>query len=308
MTVEVPVRYPLPEELARVPRDRAAVIEASAGTGKTYLIEHLVVDRLIRGDARLDEILVVTFTDRAAAELRRRIRALVARVRGYRERSDGPHGWIIDDAARTRLAEAERALDGAPISTIHAFCQRILTERAFASGRLLLQQSVESRTAFAAAFAEVLRRRLAVDAALAPYLRGYLGAGNSVDALEQLLYQARQLRADWGAVFDPERLARAGAAYARLLPAEFEAAVRAGVSNKGSAKAVQARLSLLHEAARRFEGDGDPARFLAAIDYLVKEKDLFDFVAERLGPAGAASVHTVSMTTNVMCAVSVSFS
>jgi exodeoxyribonuclease V beta subunit len=287
-TPRQPARYPFPEELARIPRDRAAVIEASAGTGKTYLIEHLVVDRLIRGDARIEEMLVVTFTDRAAAELRRRIRALLARVDGHRGRSEGAHGWIVDDAARARLAEAARALDGAPISTIHAFCQRILTERAFASGRLLLQQSVESRAAFAAAFAEVLRRRLAVDPALAPYLRGYLANGSSVDALEQLLYQARQLRAEWGAVFDPEQLARAGAAYARLPPAEIEKAVAAGVPNRGSAKAVQARLGALHEAARRFEREGDPAWFLAAIDRLVKDKQLFDFVAERLGPAGAA--------------------
>ena len=41
---------PVPEELDAIPRDRSTVIEASAGTGKTFLIEHLVVDRLIRGD------------------------------------------------------------------------------------------------------------------------------------------------------------------------------------------------------------------------------------------------------------------
>ena len=68
-----------------MPRDRAAVIEASAGTGKTYLIEHLVVDRLVRGEARIDEMLVVTFTERAAAELVRRIRALVRGVLDARD-------------------------------------------------------------------------------------------------------------------------------------------------------------------------------------------------------------------------------
>jgi exodeoxyribonuclease V beta subunit len=288
MSLREAARYPFPEELARIPRDRSAVVEASAGTGKTYLIEHLVVDRLIRGDARIDEILVVTFTDRAAAELRRRIRALLGRVRGHLEPSDAALAWVIDDAARARLGEAIRALDGAPISTIHAFCQRILTERAFASGRLLVQQSVESRAAFAAAFGEMLRGRLAVDEALAPYLQGYLGAGRSVDALEQLLYQARQLRAEWDVVFDPERLSRAGAAYARLSPAEIEKTVAAAVPNRGSAKAVLARLSVLQAAALRFDRDGDPARFLAAIDDLVKEKDLFNFVTDRLGVAGGA--------------------
>ena len=53
-----------------------------------------------------------------------------------------------------------RGLDVAPISTIHAFCQRVLTEHAFASGRLLAQSQVESRTAFTAAFDDVIRSRL----------------------------------------------------------------------------------------------------------------------------------------------------
>ena len=156
--------YPFPAELAALPRDRPAVIEASAGTGKTYLIEHLVVDRLVRGDARIDEMLVVTFTERAAAELVRRIRALIAGVlrprTGERTTPLAPHVWTIDAGARERLEAAMRGLDVAPISTIHAFCQRVLTEHAFASGRLLAQSQVESRTAFTAAFDEVIRSRL----------------------------------------------------------------------------------------------------------------------------------------------------
>ena len=163
-----PSSYPFPAELAALPRDRAAVIEASAGTGKTYLIEHLVVDRLVRGDARIDEMLVVTFTERAAAELVRRIRALVRRVLrpegkvddGTVEDGAAPHVWTVDAAARDRLEAALRALDVAPISTIHAFCQRVLTEHAFANDRLLAQSQVESRTAFTAAFDEVIRSRL----------------------------------------------------------------------------------------------------------------------------------------------------
>jgi exodeoxyribonuclease V beta subunit len=110
--VTAPHSYPFPAELAELPRDRPAVIEASAGTGKTYLIEHLVVDRLVRGDARLDEILVVTFSERAAAELVRRIRALISKVRRPAPTGDdaiGPHLWTIDAAAGERLApRAER--------------------------------------------------------------------------------------------------------------------------------------------------------------------------------------------------------
>jgi exodeoxyribonuclease V beta subunit len=52
-----------PEILERISRENHAVIEASAGTGKTYTIEHLVVDFLLRGRVPLNEILVLTLTD-----------------------------------------------------------------------------------------------------------------------------------------------------------------------------------------------------------------------------------------------------
>ena len=56
------------------------MIEASAGTGKTYTIEHLVVDFLLRGRVPLNEILVLTFTERAATELRERIRSKIEEI------------------------------------------------------------------------------------------------------------------------------------------------------------------------------------------------------------------------------------
>ena len=66
-----------PPVLDEIPLDGPVIIEASAGTGKTYTIEHLFVDRLLRAKARLEEILVVTFTDKATAELRKRVRELI---------------------------------------------------------------------------------------------------------------------------------------------------------------------------------------------------------------------------------------
>ena len=46
-----------------------ALIEASAGTGKTYTIEHLVVDLVVRQGVPIEQVLVVTFTRKAAAEM-----------------------------------------------------------------------------------------------------------------------------------------------------------------------------------------------------------------------------------------------
>jgi exodeoxyribonuclease V beta subunit len=289
-----PILYPFPAELARIARDRSAVIEASAGTGKTFLIEHLVVDRLLRGDARLEEMLVVTFTDRAATELRRRIRTLiqaVARAHGrVDDRAVDPAlAWTIDEPACARLRAAAGVLESASISTIHAFCQRVLTEQAFAGGRLLLQQSVESRAAFAAAFAEVLRQELAVERAHAPYLEAYLARGGSsgtVESLELLLYRAHQLRASWGTPLDPERIAASARRFARLTPSQLDAAC--GGLHASTAKAVATRLALLHHSARALDADGETARFLAALD--AGKEDLLAFLVDRLGRRTASDV------------------
>jgi len=287
-----PVRYPFPAELAALPRDRPAVIEASAGTGKTYLIEHLVVDRLVRGDARIDEMLVVTFTERAAAELVRRIRALIRRVLRHQPSSDGAgdgagdeggdeagaaHAWTIDAPARERLEIATRHLDVAPISTIHAFCQRVLTEHAFASGRLLAQNQIESRTAFTTAFDDVIRSRL--DGEPAALLIAWLAAGNDVPAMEQLLYQARRLRCEWAADYDPERIARAARAFAALPLKDGIAVMVRAISHKGTQKALIFRLVTIHGALARFATHGQAATLLGDLEALLKRtKDLFSYL------------------------------
>ncbi len=298
--------YPFPDELARIPRDRAAVVEASAGTGKTFLIEHLVVDRVLRGEARLEEILVVTFTERAAAELRRRVHALIRAVAAA-----GPPlpdsvqpGWTIDSDARARLAAAARQIDAAPISTIHAFCQRILVEQAFAGGRLLVQENVESKAAFSAAFAEAVRQELPVDPELAPYLETYLKGRRSTESLEALLCRAYQLRVPFHPPFDPAAVAVAARALAALPVAELLAAV---TGHQNTVRAVKERLTDLHAAAAAFAGDGHLPDFLAAVDPIVgSRKEGFDYLTTNLlpgtrarGPVDALADAAVSLETAV---------
>jgi len=102
--------YPRPPILADIPRDRHTVIEASAGTGKTFTIEHMVVDLLLREGASLSEILVLTFTERAAVELRSRIRSKIEEILVCSEEPGKHRGqrpgdvWRIDDDARDRLS------------------------------------------------------------------------------------------------------------------------------------------------------------------------------------------------------------
>ena len=110
--------------LKSIPHDRHAVIEASAGTGKTYAIEYLVLDLLLNTECSIEEILVVTFTEKATAELRTRIRELLENVlSGSASVEDRPATDLveIDDEGKRKLETALFSFDRAPICTIHAF-------------------------------------------------------------------------------------------------------------------------------------------------------------------------------------------
>ena len=121
------------------------LIEASAGTGKTFTISVLVVRLLLeRPELTIDRILVTTFTELATAELRGRIREKL-RLTIAAFRSGSSDDQVIealrtkhasDAGAVQRLDDALHNFDEAPIFTIHGFCQRVLADRAFESGTL----------------------------------------------------------------------------------------------------------------------------------------------------------------------------
>ncbi len=135
------------------------LIEASAGTGKTFTIGILYLRLLLGlgGEAAfprpltVEEILVVTFTEAATEELRGRIRENIHALRLACVRGSSSDGMLqalmaeiadLADAAALLLA-AERQMDEAAIYTIHGFCQRMLTHNAFESGILFEQTLVQ---------------------------------------------------------------------------------------------------------------------------------------------------------------------
>src|ERR1019366_1951729 len=212
-------RIARPSVLRGVPLDRHAVIEASAGTGKTFTLEHLVVELVLTADVTLDRILVATFTEKATNELRVRVRAkleelLAGRVADADEAQvRAGDFWTLDDAARARLARALHGFDGATIATIHAFCQRVLRENAFASGRLFEEQQVDGRDTFGRALRDALRSDVARDPARAVWLEAALQAGWSIADLESLLWSCTQAKGELRPVFDPATLDAAVAAF-----------------------------------------------------------------------------------------------
>ncbi|MEZ5672357.1 MAG: UvrD-helicase domain-containing protein [Thiotrichaceae bacterium] len=62
-------------DLANVPLEGVHLIEASAGTGKTYTIANLVVRLIVEKNLPINKILIVTFTEAATGELRERVRS-----------------------------------------------------------------------------------------------------------------------------------------------------------------------------------------------------------------------------------------
>ncbi|MEE2756410.1 MAG: UvrD-helicase domain-containing protein [Myxococcota bacterium] len=159
-------RYPRPPVLSQIPREQHAVLEASAGTGKTYTIEHLVIDRLIHTDARLSEILVVTFTEKATGELKSRIRSLIETILeqaelcepdGIASPTEADEFWLFDKNIKSKLEMELFSFDLAPIFTIHGFCNRLLSELAFNSGQVFKQTKVDTDIIFERAWREAVR-------------------------------------------------------------------------------------------------------------------------------------------------------
>ena len=119
------------------------LVEASAGTGKTFAIAMLALRFVAEMGIPVDELLIVTFTRAAAEELKMRIRARLSQARDLllgREDDRDPAlaGWAAGracDAAlmRARLQLALYDIDRAGIFTIHSFCQRMLQEQALES-------------------------------------------------------------------------------------------------------------------------------------------------------------------------------
>ncbi|GAA5155597.1 exodeoxyribonuclease V subunit beta [Nocardioides marinquilinus] len=133
------VRDPLPEP------GTTTLLEASAGTGKTWTIGALVTRWVAEGRATLDEMLVVTFGRAASHELRERVRAQLVeaeRLLGGDETAsaegsellalllEDDDGGPLADADRAvrhrRVADALAGFDGATIATTHQFCSLVL--------------------------------------------------------------------------------------------------------------------------------------------------------------------------------------
>ncbi|MCC4622065.1 exodeoxyribonuclease V subunit beta [Xanthomonas cassavae CFBP 4642] len=159
----------------QLPLDGVRLIEASAGTGKTFTLATLFTRLVVERGLRIGQILAVTFTEAATQELRRRIRerlvlaatlvpdapsTIVGAHPGATDLADDPSrpGPLLQEppdvlltrailtahlaagtetpaTLRRRLQQAVEEIDLAAVFTIHGFCARVLREHALESGQ-----------------------------------------------------------------------------------------------------------------------------------------------------------------------------
>ncbi|NLF24897.1 MAG: exodeoxyribonuclease V subunit beta [Deltaproteobacteria bacterium] len=155
--MRVPVQTAEFNALAPLPKDGRLLIEASAGTGKTYALTSLICRLIVLDDRRLEEILAITFTRAATAELKERIRLRLTHLRQalsggeaadefeseLLKEIDRRYGGTGRELTLRRVALALATFDQASVFTIHSFCERMLREFAFESCVIFESELIE---------------------------------------------------------------------------------------------------------------------------------------------------------------------
>ncbi len=148
-----------PLDLLTIPLDGSNLIEASAGTGKTFTIANLYLRLILEKGYDVRNILVVTFTEAATRELRDRIRRNLRQACAALDNIESSEDEIIKNIVRkylksnsveragTLLRKAVTGFDEAAIFTIHGFCNRMLSDNAFESSVLFDTELVTDQSA-----------------------------------------------------------------------------------------------------------------------------------------------------------------
>ena len=280
-----PAREPFQVHRSHVPQG-TALVEASAGTGKTFNIAMSVVRLLLERDARgaplvrgVGSILVVTFTKAATDELISRIRTVL------REAHELFHGrptsashateqlliTVADgrdpDWVRARLTEALAQVDTLAVYTIHRFCKRVLDEFALESGTAFGATLLDDDSdLLQSALHDWWRRRFYVDETLASFAVASSWSPDSFVPAYRLWRRFPQVRLDPDLGYDGARaqLDEAIRQFATVWDEDAFCTMVSDMTWNGDAPCGPAGLAtLLRQAAQAVEGDFGAARALA---------------------------------------------
>lgn len=188
----------------KVPLVGRNIVEAGAGTGKTYSIQTLVARLIVENGIECDKIFVVTFTREATAELQRRLRQVLEDIsvvvasgcgdgdeRARKIVHNAETAGISGDVIEKRVRQALTDFDAMRISTIHGFCFRILSEFAVAGRvRTALELKNSGSEVLEKIMEDFQRKNLYGDNTSEVLTRLWLSCGFSPEVLTELLKNA----------------------------------------------------------------------------------------------------------------------
>lgn len=182
-----------------MPLTGTRLIEASAGTGKTFSLAALYLRLIVEEQVPVREILVITFTKAATQELRERIRLrLVSAARLAHDPNTATDSTetrfteaLIEKCAESReavarrLADAAHRMDEATITTIHGFSQRAAAENAFDSALAFDRgEQVDDRAVYDEVIADYWREHALGDKAVTDFVEWWPNPSTLGEALK----------------------------------------------------------------------------------------------------------------------------
>ena len=245
----------------RIRTDRASTlfVEAGAGSGKTRALVDRVEALVLDDGIPMESIAAITFTEKAAAELRDRIRQRFEEA--ARVTATGPG---IDPPRHGRAAAALAELDGAAVGTLHSFAQRILNEHPVEAGLppgVEVLDEIGSQVEFEAQWHQFVDQLLD-DPAMGRSILALEAAGVRLDALRQL---ALQMTDNWDLV--AERLDRAAPPPPPFdvdaLLARFDEVIAAREHCLDESDILLRRFTFLHECRARLADGVDEIDLMA---------------------------------------------
>ena len=248
--------------------DKNLLVKAGAGAGKTRVLVERYIAILRQSAADVEGIVAITFTRKAAREMKERVRSQVRRL--VAEAADGSE-W-------RRWREVDRKLDSAPISTIHSLCSRLLRENPAEAGvdpEFSLLETAEEETLFDETWRELLdAAAVRQDAWLVHLLAVYSPAQIRQDFLPlfKQLYTGGLIGPQLESVLWPDAAVSAGNA-AALLKNCYQELFRwipeQGKLNKTQTALAEVRANWL-EMASRIDQAADDVALLDALEVPLK--------------------------------------
>jgi ATP-dependent helicase/nuclease subunit A len=232
------------------------LVEASAGTGKTTTLVRRILELALADGVPLSRVAAMTFTEKAAGEMKERLR----------EALDEASTAGDDPLRRRRAAEARRDLESAPISTLHAFCGRLLRERPVEAGvdpDFVTPEESVTEELLDAVFAEWLDRAAREEGPVAEALRQGLSPSELRDLAGEL-YADRALVLASPIEGDPVPFVRREALRLALAGSDLCDEVPAAGRTEAKALLLAAAVSELGEVAQA--GDEALASFVPSVE------------------------------------------